>query len=241
MKTKRFTLFYGIELEGAWDTSKPDFNASLGSDYSVAKECVCTKTHGKCIRHLKTSSHYIGEARSQPSDYRSAGRFITNNYPDLVDRSCGFHVHVSFKDLGQYTRFTETLFWRYFKFKMHKLIKTLKAQGHVSDAKLLDSRLFKEHYYTNRYPSTPFIPDKQLYVSTSDRYTSVNFCAYHKYHTIEFRMFPMFKDKETAKYAFTYLDSVLQEYLRKTNNRSYGSISSSFELDVEPEKILITQ
>jgi len=67
----------GIELEGGWDESNyPEENHHDGS--------------------VSCEGHLVGETCSPPLKYNQIESWVTRNYPDHSNKSCGMHVHFSF-------------------------------------------------------------------------------------------------------------------------------------------------
>jgi hypothetical protein len=175
----------GIELEGGW-IETPAFK--LHSDGSVSCE-------GK-----------KGEAHTEPTgNYDELFKDLRVKYPDIVDASCGMHIHCSMDDL-HYAYLSNPKFWDYFKCRMELLDNYLEKGPSQVDHERFHSRLQGRNDYCKKM----FVPDKQIWKSNKggDRYAMLNFC-YTLHGTMECRLFPMFTEIRNAKVAIVeYIDTI---------------------------------
>lgn len=223
----------GIELEGAWAV-KPN---SLQHDGSVKFEATelecehvchcleCSALDPTIIDQGRScSAKYIGEVASKPIAPRSVSKWVRSAYPQAINPSCGFHIHVSFKNINSYLVLMDRKFYEFFLTKMQEF----GDKNKIPKTHPFWSRLRGE----NRFCKREFNPDKQINEIKKYhdfRYQHLNFC--HTLHgTMENRLFPMFKEIDLAVAAvYTYLDC-LEEYLSK-NALEFNKYQEELEVE----------
>lgn len=162
----------GVELEGGWDEEPAD--EKVFEDGSVYVD-----------------APYPGEIVSRPTrDLEDLSNWISRVYPDHLDHTCGLHVHISVLDKNDMALLAEEHFWFYYLRYMESWA------SHITnkiDKEKLVGRLTGDAF-ANRtnYCRRIFISARQLDEDEYDRYTQLNFCAWHKFKTLEFRVLPMF-------------------------------------------------
>jgi hypothetical protein len=175
-------------------------------------------------------SYYLGECRpNRPTNLTECMRFIDVYYPDEVNHNCGGHFHVSLLTMKSYVRLCTKHFWesylvwlREWGRKNHIISKSpfwSRVNGEedmcMSVFKPEDQIRHKEHYNTNRY-------------------CHINYCYAYK-GTIEFRVLPMFKQKNLYKSAVKgsihfineYLDNY-EKYFPNTNTNDVQSVNLEY-------------
>jgi hypothetical protein len=175
----------GVELEGGWD-NEPN---NLKGDGSV-----------------DVPSDYSGEVVSPPLTFHKALNWTVENYPDMVNDTCGLHVHISLKNNLLYSRLTSRRFYVYFLTRMTEWGK----QAGLSPSHRFWDRLEGN----NTYCLKKFIPGRQISLQEKqeERYCHINYC-YSLHGTIEFRLLPMFNKKETAVKAITEIVYIVKDWL----------------------------
>lgn len=206
MEGYRYIDKVGVELEGLWKDPDDNIRARIRSDGSV------------CNFNVRG---VIGEIPTSPySDFPNLAHGVREMYPDVVNATCGMHVHVSLTNGGAYSTLIDERFRDYFYRVLarwgrlhglvpgHRFWKRLNGEVHYCDTKL-------------------WLPDRQLADTHKGdaRYAGINFCyALHK--TVEFRVLPMFHKVNTSLAA-------IRTVLRATDR--YLSLPSSNK----PEKVVI--
>lgn len=217
----------GVELEGGWDTAPP---SPMHGDGSVS-----------------VSRPVVGEVSSEPlASVRSAAAYIRANYPVEVNRSCGFHIHISLRSKLDYMRLMSVKYHEYFKAELHKWGK----EGNIKNQNFWD-RLGG----LNNYCMNEFRADEQAEMTSKghNRYTQLNFC-YKLHGTVENRLFPMFKSVEINISALKKFVSLTEFYLQETfgpekqirqevnidddNNENVKSIKETVENDGIERRII---
>lgn len=199
-------LKVGMEFEGGW-------NRPTGRDVDRRLHR-CGDGSVRCY-----GEHHTGEVSTAPADsVAELEQLIDVGYPDVVDNSCGFHVHLSF-DTGLYHRLMDRAFWDHFLAFWDRTVnltatkkRELFPEWDATDWARLIPRLAGQNNYTRR----EFYPEKQLYLASkgSHRYTHLNYC--HGLHgTVECRLLPMFHDKAAAKRAVRTLLECFDSYLAR--------------------------
>lgn len=192
-------LQMGVELEGAWIKPRA----------TVATLCRGAKAHDDHSVHIpRTPTADPGEIVTRPHD-NLFGLLddVSTLWPDMVDVSCGLHIHASFTPLdGSVIASTE--FYEFLK-------KEWAAWG--KEEKLPRSHEFWVRLRGgNKFAKDLFDPEKQLRAparTREERYTMMNFNAWHKHGTIECRLLPMFQEKQVALSAIAKLASIYDTFL----------------------------
>lgn len=196
MKKFKYIKKFGFELEGGWDEErfgKYEDEGIMKGDGSV-----------------DTDDTEAGEIATRPfTNLNKAWEFMLEHYPDEVNRTCGFHIHVSM-DEGYYVKLMEKEFHEEFLKWATKLGAKYK--------KRLPATFMERVEGKNNYCQKKFLPEKQIH-GTGDRYTQLNYC-YHQHKTIENRMFPGCKSPKTAFFLLTQYLVFIEKYLDENNEKS---------------------
>jgi hypothetical protein len=171
----------GVELEGGWNVLPKGVN--LDGDGSVFK--------GRRVAGIQ-----YGELPFGPVMPAAVPKFIKKYYPQHIDKTCGMHIHMSFKNLLRYSwlmaqEYQETL--------IHYLSKWANKEGFPRDHYIWERLAGK-----NTFCQKKFWPDEQVknskkeFDQTKDghRYTIVHYCG--RLRTIEVRALPMMATPEQA-------------------------------------------
>jgi hypothetical protein len=205
--TKNHIERVGVELEGAW--KKVPAGVSLERDTSVFK-----------AQGNQVPGHQVGEIPIPPVIPMGLGRLMKKYYPDLVDSSCGMHVHMSFETLWAYgtlmvPEYQETII-EYLKRWAEK--EGFPAKHHIWP------RLRGESVYCQK----KFWPQLQADYKQKDhnqerkghRYTIVNYVNRPgKQTTIEIRVLPMMLGVEQAMRAVDMVLDITNACLIKLGKR----------------------
>lgn len=187
---------FGFELEGGWESDRYDEIENKG----------LMKGDGS----VETDDTQPGEIASPVfRDIYTAWKFMRDNYPDEVNRSCGFHVHISVED-GHYTTLMEKEFYKEFLKWSHWIGRTF--------TKRLPGTYMSRLRGENNFCQAKFMPDEQV-KERGDRYTQLNFC-YSTHKTLENRMFPGCKSPRTAFFLLIQYLLFVENYLEKTKIKS---------------------
>lgn len=208
----------GLEFEGGWD-SEP----WTRHDYLHT-------AHDGSVR--VSGDYHRGEVVTDPLDtLEEALGACDDGYPDRVDDSCGFHVHMSFQ-VGDYHRLMDATFWDHFRAFWVKVIGASRAGVTPMQCGLTpatapgdipptwtstDVRRFAHRFNGgNSYCEAVFRPLQQMYNASkgSARYAQLNYC--HRLHkTVECRLLPQFETREGAKSALKLLVKCFSDYLEQ--------------------------
>ena len=179
----------GFEMEGLWKEHPNEHRLlSQHEDCSV-----------KNIDHLDVA--YVGEYVTRPVLFKNEKleeleSLVMDAYPTYVNRTCGGHFHISFRDMRFYDIAME--------YDMYAgLIDHLYSWGEKKLNKIGMQRLIERIEKCNAgtdYCKPEHMPESQV-SGQGDRYCQLNF-DYFKHKTMEVRVLPMFSD------ATTYLDAV---------------------------------
>lgn len=201
MTNFRYIEAVGVELEGGWKRDKfthPKYAKVVGHDGSV---------------NVDSKKYQIGEIKSPPMDrIDSLCRFIDKFYPDAVNKSCGFHIHVSLREDGYYSGLMNRSFQKF-------ILKRFTRWG--KKHQIPESHSFWERLEgKNSYCKAAFIPDKQVgeLNKGENRYTQFNFC-FGLHGTLEFRMLPQFESAKLATSATKSFVRWVEAYLSNKKNR----------------------
>lgn len=183
-KVKNRIAYVGIELEGGWNAPPP--GVRIGHDASVFRG-------GNPKVGPNTLSGEISSPSMEPA---AAALWIKKYYPDIVDKTCGLHVHMSFRTAQHYERL---MVKEYHDTLLAYLAKWGEAAG-VRAAHPFWGRI-KGEYDTcsnNFWPDLQVTKKSKVYQhAEGSRYTVLNYC-WHLHGTIECRVLPMFEQSKTA-------------------------------------------
>jgi len=185
--TFKFIDKVGIEIEGGWNVVPPC--GPVGSDGSV-----------------QVSAPFVGEIRSRPlARYETVMDYVRNNWPTATNRTCGFHVHVSLKNEFAYSLLMDKRFYDFF---IARITAWATAQP------IRNQNFWDRLNGLNTYCQKRFSPDIQAERTYKDgiRYAHLNFC-FLQHGTLECRLFPTFKQADTAVKAVTEFLSIVEEWL----------------------------
>lgn len=163
----------GLEVEGAW-ISQPH---GMKRDGSVTGSF---------------AAPHVGEMASAPiATLDEAETWLRNYYPQEVNSTCGFHVHVSLNNL-YYSRLICDDFNMKFLSAMEEFYSRFRGEPSFDRFRQrLDGQ--------NRYCQKRFQPEEQLWRmeaygdhDRTPRYRQLNYC-YGRHGTLECRLFPCFE------------------------------------------------
>lgn len=187
----RYIEKIGVEIEGGWCNPLPPSN--IYYDGSV-----------KDLAEIEKA----GEISSTPLSLIEIQEFISRNYPDKVNYSCGLHIHLSFKNNFYYSLLITRDFYDFFLFKIEEWGK---------EEKINDNSIFWERWKGECcYCKRKFSPEQQINLTSkgSIRYTHLNYC-YALHGTIEVRIFPSFEKSRLAISAVKRTIEIFESWLSK--------------------------
>lgn len=191
----KYIVSAGVELEGGWRTQPPGMQ-HLHGDGSV-----------------RVSAPIVGEIASPP--FRTWGgliNFIDDNYPHVVNNTCGLHTHWAIHP-HHYPRLMELEFIRFFMAYIGRWAKSRLAKGSDDELKFW-ARCRGENQYC--LPNHADDAMKQVLAPNrvNERYRAWNF-SYRIHGTAECRLLPAFATTETAVDAIKAVGMGVVLYLRR--------------------------
>lgn len=211
----------GVELEGGW-TKLPTLHKryKIEGDGSVFSD-------GAINSHPKWSSSVKkGELAIGPFQPGQVATSLKRYYPDLVDKTCGMHVHMSFTRTYEYALLTDSPVYQ--ETVLHYLLKWANTQGFPLSHHIWDRLKGK-----NRYCAKEFWPYAQMVKTSKDygtqtehRYTAISY-QWNRYRTVECRALPMMETALQATSAVKEVIKITNAYLTVTDKgrvRGGGSI-----------------
>jgi len=174
-----------------------------------------------------------GEVVSRPMDSIDEGaNYIRKYWPDFVNASCGFHVHLSFNDISYYSCLMEESFNNYYKETLREFSEKEKL-----------NRTFKSRFEgRNDYCRDAFLPNEQAFRSgkytsnraTNPRYAALNFC-WSLHGTMECRVFSANMGVNKAVLGYLWFVKMVDNYLAM-NYDSFIKREHSKEIEIEYEE-----
>lgn len=199
----------GVEIEGGWRREKflhPKNKHLFHADNSV-------NITDQLPTNLRNTEGYVsGEVQTPPMNtLNSIEVYMKKFYPEFINETCGFHIHISLKSDEDYCKLMEKKFYSF-------LLKKFTAWGteHKNNG---ESALALEKFWGrleghNSFCKKEFRPTIQVRSKEKceNRYTHLNFC-YGLHGTVEFRLLPMFDDKKLSLSALRYYVLLVEQYL----------------------------
>ena len=209
----------GVELEGGWNARPKE---QLHQDLSV-----------------RVKAFHVGEIASKPfKSIEVLEKWLESTAPDVVDTTCGFHIHVSFQQEYYYSWLTTPRFYRLLLLRIKKwaLEEKIPTSHHFWKRW---RGTFKLPHNNRNYCRKEFIPEKQLQNTEkgpdgSVRHCHLNFClAMHG--TVELRLFPGWQKTELHRYiggVKTFTDAI-EDFIEREKVKKLNRI----RIKVEPLKL----
>lgn len=215
-KVKNRVALVGVELEGGWKQLPPGIQA-LERDGSVFND------------RMPAGAKYIGELPLGPMMPSAVAEMVRTHYPQLMNSTCGMHVHMSFDSLWYYQALMVP---EYQESVLHYLTKWAEDKKFKPEHNIWP-RLRSE----SRFCQKKFWPDAQAskkqkghdQTSHGHRYTHVHYCGRPGMNTIEIRTLPMM---ESVKLAVEAIHKVIQ-----ITNASLFVLGASTKRNKTAEKI----
>lgn len=239
-KLSMFIDKIGIEFEGGWDKRcvKPYRDTNENGDPMTSTEARALmredRMHGSGCRCLmdknvhdgsvSCSGAWTGEVPVGPEDPKNIDEMF-RFYPEYGNRTCGMHVHVSFKRQYYYRRLMDPEFYTYFKTQ-------LLAWGERHGVK--NSNFYSRLRGENQYCKDQWLMEAQVNTAHKDscRYAILNYC-YNLHKTLEVRVLPYFKSPETAKQAVLAVLNIICDWLYQHRGKRQTDAKASIALDAE--------
>lgn len=190
----------GVEIEGGWK-SRP---ARFHSDCSV---------HGSRV-------DWYGEVVSTPLQTPTeVKRFIKRHYPITTNKSCGFHIHISFKKDSDYKKLMTKHFYKIFIENAREWGK----ENKINEGTQFWNRLEGKNNWCKsligakkgQFKISIVKQQRTARGKTGPRYYHLNFCK-NAHNTVECRLFPAFKKYELAQKAVDFFYNLCNNYVQKT-------------------------
>jgi len=187
----------GCELEGCSNVKNSDAifrtDGSLEFDFEHVDDCY---NDGELECEGGCQYQFVGEMISKPISLNELLLWIKRNYPEYHNKTCGGHIHLSFKNKLEYMKFCDVQFFNFFKAKMFEWA----VKHHVKEG----SQFYQRLEGKNTYCHNKFYCTSQLN-GIGERYCMINYC-WKKHRTIEVRLLPIFDKVEL------YLSAVNEIY-----------------------------
>lgn len=222
---KNRVALVGVELEGGW-TKLPNIpkRYKFQGDGSVFGEGTTVNKHP-----LYAQMTQKGELPVGPVQVAGIPAIIKEFYPQIVDKTCGMHVHQSFSTMNQYMILSDSPVYQ--ETLLHYLLLWAKKEG-FADNHHIWGRLKGE----NKYCEKKFWPYSQMTKTSKDyghngdhRYTAVSY-QWERYKTVEVRALPMMETSEQAIRAVMEVCHITSAYLAAVDTQKIsikGNISST--------------
>ena len=220
----------GCELEGCHNTKQTDSlfrtDGSLEFDFDHTDDCYYDgelRCEGNC------SYEYVGEMISKPLPISELLIWIKKNYPVYHNKSCGGHIHLSFKNKLEYMKFCDVKFYNFFKAKM----KEWGIKNHIKAG----SQFYKRLAGNNTYCHDKFYCTQQIH-NNGDRYCILNYC-WRKHRTIEVRLLPIFDKMELYLSAVNEIYDIFNMWLIQSKREKRFSLNTKIYTKSNKENKII--
>lgn len=210
----------GIELEGGW-TKLPSGVRALQHDGSI-----------QGLLDPSGNPLHVGELPSSPLTLEEWGKWLRKHYPQIVNQSCGMHVHLSFRTALTYSRlmcpeYPGTIVNEITRWAKHENL----PKDHTIWSRLKGKSVYCQHVYS---------ADEQVRNTSKDhnreraghRYTVINYC-WARVSTLECRLLPMMDTAERAERLVQEYIDITNAFLMATGKREQAS---KIDIDVDAEE-----
>lgn len=224
LRARNRVALIGVELEGGWTTLPEGLRReSFVRDGSLDP---LQRAHPEA---------FVSELPSPPLDETAMATWMRAHWPQVIDATCGMHVHVSFKTSLAYSRVVR----EEYPGTIITCIKKWAEGERIPSSNPIWDRLAGKSEYCQHV----FHGDDQLRNVSKDhnktrrghRYTVVNFC-WGRQPTAECRLLPMFNDAEQGIRAMREVVNITNRFLAATA-KSERKIHSGFRIDGEMVRV----
>lgn len=225
----------GIELEGAWLEKHPplpvvrDGSVEIPPPKQKRMPSFSTQTEmndwtlKERVRLAKVTPVDIGEITTGnngiPNTEEAIDQFLFPNYPQVVNATCGLHVHMSTTQMN-YQRLMDPDLT---KVMVEGLKKWAEREELPQDHPLWPRLNQPDH----RHCAHTYCGDEQVKQTGKDfnsrgkphsRYTAINYC-FGQHKTVEVRLLSMFDTPEQAKRAILEVIKITNRFLSKVRRK----------------------
>jgi hypothetical protein len=196
---------FGVEIEIGTDYQKTrevhNLAYKLGWEPTCDGSVSCYTTSAKSEEY-RSKVYTLQAFPNFKSDLKKLAKYFKE-----ANRTMGYHVHISFKNLEDYSK----IFCKDFK---DRFLESLREKANKdNDTKFLGR--YTNRYCVARYDDVDYF--ERMRIDRDDRYKAINFiCAYQQHKTIEFRIFPSSKSAEVLTGYTKFLLDFVTDYLRKS-------------------------
>ena len=252
----------GIELEGGWtkllDGVQPQHDGSVRiSQGPAATPPANQRAPGRILNDRPLTAQlvaeileppqppaakklpelHVGEITSEPRTVDQVEPWVRRYYPQVVNESCGLHVHMSFKSAMHYQRLMVP---EYTDVMIKYLLIWANQEGFEKKHPIWE-RLGGNSTYCQK----KFYADQQVQARGKDfhrdrpghRYTVINYC-WNLYNTLECRVLPMFEKVEEALGGIKRVIDITNAFLVVSAAREE---KLRVEVEGDPTKIMDTK
>lgn len=238
----------GVELEGGW--KRRVTGVSIEEDMSVFKHVRDDAACGRMGR-LNYPGIVFGEIPVGPIQPAYLKKAFTKYYPDLIDATCGLHVHMSFDRTYHYTVLADSPTYQ------ETVCEYLKRWA-VAEGLPPEHCIWGRLQGNSDYAQKKFWPQAQMGTVRKDhdkvryghRYTAIHY-GYGRYRTVECRLLPMFTDQAVGVRAVKQLIAITNAYLlasRRVKVHERGSVvlpmggtTISLECAISPKRETVSE
>lgn len=205
----------GLEMEGGWD--RPPANLNIVHDGSVRMDAEIDRT-GRRIQ--------AGEAVSgiMAIEGNTIEEWVTTNFPQYVNNTCGLHIHMSFPKATTYTLLMTP--------KYDATVLAYVREWAQEEGLPQTHAIFPRLNGQNRYCKLVYDGEAQSrrikaydYDSEGNRYTAINRCYLHL-KTLEHRYLPMLESPALAISAVRRVIAITNAFLLKTAVREKPAVAT---------------
>lgn len=197
-------LKMGVELEGGW---------------GIDPRTIAGKVKGAQSKHdgsVRVPEGHAGEVVTRPHQVLDhLCDDVLALHPTFVNNTCGLHIHASFLDLDT-SLLTLEEFWTYHRLRWQEWGEKMDQIFTRDERDRFWDRFNGGSDWARRYCKREFKALGQLVDHDADRYTQLNYTAYHKYKTVEIRFLPMFRNSEITISAIREASDIYDTFLTNT-------------------------
>lgn len=196
----------GLEIEGGWVCEDGYRGGNLASDGQSVVFDRSVRFRRSRTQNNEDEHFVCGEINSVPlNNHSDINKFLGLYWPDKTNSTCGFHIHLSFKEEAYYDTLMNRDFYHLFKSRLPQIESKLKLGAITKNRIAGKNRYCKDEWH----PTSQKRSDEKY---NDYRYAMINFC-WNIHRTMEVRVFSSHIAQEKSYGIVKWWVDLVNEYL----------------------------